>query len=93
MKETKDLVKRALFAGAVTFGVIGSGDLTPDSWKAYGNSHQKQQGQGESSSCGKGGCGANGCGGKKSDKADKEDCEKNKEGECVVEEKTTEEKK
>ena len=65
MGTTRDLVKRALFVGAVTVGITGAGDLTPSSWQAHGGDKgAKTQGHG----CGEGSCGEGKCGGKKKGK-------------------------
>ena len=45
--------------GAVTFGIMGGGDLTPDSWKAKAEEGKKT---GKAHSCGENGCGEGGCG-------------------------------
>lgn len=71
MKTTKDLVKRVLFAGAVTFGMMGTRDLTPDSWQA--NAGEKGHvGKTSEGSCGEHGCGEGKCGMKKQKKHGKE---------------------
>ena len=74
----KDLVKRALLAGAFTWTMMGAGDLTPDSWKANAESGKKAHGKKSGKSgcgkggCGEGGCGEGGCGAKKKKKSGKE---------------------